>query len=177
MAQEQIAGGRAATALIFRDADAGDAEGLAALLAEAAQTLTALHGTGPWSRASSPESVGRAIAEGRMILAEDGDRPVGMLRLRARRPFAIDIGRFSPARAPIYLVDMAVRPDRQRRGVGRAMLAVAIDEALAMGRDAIRLDAYDAAAGAGPFYRNCGFAPRGGAIYRRVPLAYFERLL
>jgi hypothetical protein len=40
--------------------------------------------------------------------------------------------------------------------------------------DAIRLDAYEDAAGAGPFYRKCGYTHVGGATYRGVPLLYFE---
>lgn len=43
--------------------------------------------------------------------------------------------------------------------------------------DAIRLDAYDAEAGAGDFYRKCGFREVGRVSYRGVPLIYFERML
>ena len=40
--------------------------------------------------------------------------------------------------------------------------------------DAIRLDAYDSQAGAGEFYRKCGFREAGRASYRGTPLIYFE---
>ena len=43
--------------------------------------------------------------------------------------------------------------------------------------DAIRLDAYDAPAGAGGFYAACGFRQVGQVTYRRTPLVYFELLL
>jgi len=43
--------------------------------------------------------------------------------------------------------------------------------------NAIRLDAYDGASGGGPFYEKCGFAEVGRAVYRGVPLIYFELLL
>jgi hypothetical protein len=43
--------------------------------------------------------------------------------------------------------------------------------------DAIRLDAYDAEAGAGPFYARCGFREVGRVLYRSTPLVYYERLL
>jgi hypothetical protein len=43
--------------------------------------------------------------------------------------------------------------------------------------DAIRLDAYDDKAGAGDFYRTCGFAEVGRASYRGAPLVYFEMML
>ncbi len=43
--------------------------------------------------------------------------------------------------------------------------------------DAIRLDAYDAGAGAGAFYLACGYREVGRVTYRGVPLVYFETLL
>jgi hypothetical protein len=43
--------------------------------------------------------------------------------------------------------------------------------------DAVRLDAYDANAGAGRFYARCGFTERGRVVYKGDPLVYFERLL
>lgn len=72
---------------------------------------------------------------------------------------------------------------RIARAVEQAAAAVAVvrvllDEALRAARavpaDAIRVDAYDAAAGGGGFYRRCGYAPRGGKSYRGVPLLCFE---
>jgi len=39
---------------------------------------------------------------------------------------------------------------------------------------AIRLDAYDAEAGAGRFYARCGYTELGRAIYRSAPLIYYE---
>lgn len=41
---------------------------------------------------------------------------------------------------------------------------------------AIRLDAYDSAAGAAGFYAGCGCREVGRVTYRRVPLIYFELL-
>ena len=56
-----------------------------------------------------------------------------------------------------------------------------LDEAKEIARawpgDAIRLDAYDAAAGAGEFYAKCGFREVGRATYRGTPLIYFELML
>jgi hypothetical protein len=43
--------------------------------------------------------------------------------------------------------------------------------------DAVRLDAYDAPAGAGGFYARCGYRERGRVTYRGVPLIYFEHVL
>jgi GNAT superfamily N-acetyltransferase len=72
---------------------------------------------------------------------------------------------------------MAVDPAYQRRGVGRALLREALAVARGWPADAVRLDAYDAAAGAGPFYAACGFREVGRAAYRGVRLIYFEKLL
>jgi GNAT superfamily N-acetyltransferase len=69
---------------------------------------------------------------------------------------------------------MAVIPERQGAGVGRALLHEALSIARAVPAHAIRLDAYDLPAGAGEFYRKCGYAPAGGKTYRGVPLLYFE---
>lgn len=75
----------------------------------------------------------------------------------------------------MYSVD--VSPELQRSGIGRQL----IDRVKAMAKewpvDAIRLDAYDGAAGAGPFYKKCGFKKLGHTVYRGVPLVYFEFVL
>jgi GNAT superfamily N-acetyltransferase len=72
---------------------------------------------------------------------------------------------------------MAVTPEIQRRGIGRLCIESALEVAKKWPADAIRLDAYDADAGAGEFYRKCGFCEVGRASYRDVPLIYFEWLL
>jgi len=71
----------------------------------------------------------------------------------------------------------AVDPSRQRRGIGRRLVAEAIAMAREWPADAIRLDAYDAPAGAGPFYAKCGFREVARVIYRTVPLVYYERVI
>ena len=69
---------------------------------------------------------------------------------------------------------MAVHPRRQRRGIGRALMTEALRVARALPAGAIRLDAYDADAGAGEFYLRCGYRQAGKKTYRGVPLVYFE---
>jgi GNAT superfamily N-acetyltransferase len=105
------------------------------------------------------------------------DQIVAVLRLAAKKPWAIDAAYFSGSKRPLYLTDMAVAPTIQRCGVGRALLLEALNVAQSWPADAIRLDAYDAPAGAGGFYARCGFEERGRAVYRGVPLIYFERRL
>ncbi|MDF3053438.1 MAG: GCN5-related N-acetyltransferase [Geminicoccaceae bacterium] len=100
-----------------------------------------------------------------------------VLRLATKKPWAIEVAHFTPVKRPLYLTGMAVSVAYQGHGLGR----LAIEDACAMAQDwpadAIRLDAYDAKAGAGEFYRRCGFTERGRAVYRGDPLIYYERLL
>ena len=72
---------------------------------------------------------------------------------------------------------MAVAPDLQRQGIGRALVREGVAVAREWPSHAIRLDAYDAMAGAGGFYLKCGFREVGRVTYRKVPLIYFELLL
>jgi hypothetical protein len=43
--------------------------------------------------------------------------------------------------------------------------------------DAIRLDSYDAPAGAGGFYASCGYREVASVVYRDVPLIHHECVL
>ncbi len=82
----------------------------------------------------------------------------------------------SPCLDDTFRVEEAL-PDRQRRGIGRQLVEEAKAVAQAWPSDAIRLDAYDSDAGAGPFYAKCGFREVGRKTYRGVPLVYFELML
>ncbi len=139
--------------------------------------LTERYGTGHWSTTVSPDSVARGIATSTVLVAVSHERVVGTLRLLKKKPWAIDLAYFHIVPHPLHLVDMAVEPGYQKRGIGRQLLEAARRTAEEMGADAIRLDAYDAAAGAGEFYVRCGYAARGGKQYRAVPLRYYELLL
>ena len=73
---------------------------------------------------------------GRAGLGGDDDRAV-------RRAGTVQRGRRSAAQdrdLVIYLTDMAVRPDYQGKGIGRAMLAEAVRIVREWPADAIRLD-------------------------------------
>jgi len=118
-----------------------------------------------------------SVRQGRLFVAREGGRIVACLRLATKKPWAIDRAYFTDVARPLYLVEMAVHPAAQRRGVGRACLAAADVLARESAAGAIRLDAYDGAGGAGPFYERCGYAERGRVTYRSVPLIYYERLL
>ena len=49
-----------------------------------------------------------------------------------------------------------MHPALQRSGIGRRLIGPS---------------------GAGPFYRKCGFKKLGHAVYRNVPLVYYELVL
>ena len=161
----------------FKPAAAGDAEVLAALHTSVAEHLTSVHGRGPWSTKTSARGVLYALRTSRVFVACDGAEIVGTLRLATKKPWAIDTRYFTPCDRPLYLLAMAVRPDRQHRGVGRRCLEEAKRIAREWPADAIRLDAYAAAAGAGQFYARCGYTEVGRAAYRNTPLIYYELLL
>jgi GNAT superfamily N-acetyltransferase len=163
--------------LTFAVAEPADAAAVAALRTAVAIRLTRDHGKGHWSSAVSERSVLGAIHASRVIVARDRGRVVGTLRLATQKPWAIDTSYFTAARRPLYLTDMAVDPLRQRQGVGRRLMETAREVAQAWSSDAIRLDAYDAPAGAGAFYAKCGLREVGRVTYRRVPLIYFEWVL
>jgi len=71
---------------------------------------------------------------------------------------------FSKRERPLYLLAMAVEPDRQRHGVGRAMLEDVKRVAKAWPGDAVRLDAYNLPGGAGEFLRQV-WLPGNGACH------------
>jgi GNAT superfamily N-acetyltransferase len=163
--------------LTIATATADDARDVASVRNAAAERLTRDFGRGHWSGFTTEDGVLRGIDTSRVLVARLGGSTVGTLRLATKKPWAIDVKYFADSQRPLYLVDMAVAPDSQREGVGRQLLDAAAKVARGWNGDAIRLDAYDHAAGAGGFYAKCGFEEVGRAIYRGVPLIYFQRLL
>jgi GNAT superfamily N-acetyltransferase len=111
---------------------------------------------------------------GKVFVVRERERLVATLCLTTRKPWAIDPSDFSAARRPLYLVSMAVAPDLQGQGIGRRCLEDAARIARAWPADAVRLDAYEGPAGAGEFYRRCGYTEVGRKVYRTVPLVYYE---
>ncbi len=161
----------------IRRATEADAAAVASVLTAAAEDLTARYGEGPWSHLVTEAAAARAISSSVVLVALDEGTVVGTLRLTTRKPWAIDAGYFAPVKRAIYLLDMSVAPSHQRMGVGRQLLAVARDVARGWPGQSLRLDAYDADAGAGGFYARCGYREVGRVVYRGTPLLYFELLL
>jgi ribosomal protein S18 acetylase RimI-like enzyme len=163
--------------LTFATATTVDAAELAALHAAASEDLTRRFGPGFWS--SSPSERGilanmRLPKFSRILIASTNRRIIGTLRLATKKPWAIDTTYFTPGARPLYLTGMAVHPDLQRKGIGRLLLKQAEEMARAWPADAIRLDAFDAPAGAGGFYKKCGYREVARVIYKKDPLIYFE---
>lgn len=163
--------------LRFRDATVKDVAPIAALLNATAGALTARFGEGRWSSITSERSVELSLRRARMRVGVDGKRIVTTLRLATTKPWAIDVAYFTPVKRPLYLTGMAVSVAHQRRGLGRAALEDARAVAVAWPADAIRLDAFDAPAGAGGFYERCGYEERAHVVYRDDALIYFELVL
>lgn len=165
--------------LTFTRVEEGDAAEVAALRAEAARGLTARYGHGHWSGEPSERGVATELRlkRGRIWLARHDGEPAATFTLATRKPWAIDVSYFTPVARPLYLRDMAVHPRWQRRGLGRRCLEQAVRIARDWPADAIRLDAYDADAGAGGFYARCGFRETGRVVYRGNPLIYYELVL
>ena len=163
--------------ITLQPAIARDAAALAALHSAVARDLTDAHGPGPWSSETSEKGMLLAMRMSEVFVARLNGELVGTLRLATKKPWAIDTKYFSDSKNPVYLLAMAIAPARQRQGIGRLCLEEAKRIAREWAADAIRLDAYDAKAGAGEFYARCGWKETGRAFYRRASLIYFEFLL
>lgn len=143
----------------------------------AAADLTARFGQGHWSRPPVVRRVEEPSPFVRIRVGRQRGRVATLLRLQTKKPWAIDVSYFTTVRRALYLTGLVVDVKQQGSGLGRQALEDAADVARAWPADAIRLDAYDATAGAGEFYRRCGYIERGRVTYRGVPLVYFERVL
>ncbi|HEX3359085.1 MAG TPA: GNAT family N-acetyltransferase [Tepidisphaeraceae bacterium] len=165
------------TRLKLEPAKMEDAAELAALHTAVADHLTSIHGQGPWSGETSEKGVLFAMRNSHVFVVRHRGEIIATLRLATKKPWAIDRSYFTKCQKPLYLLAMAVTPAKQRQGLGRQCLEEAKKIVKAFPADAIFLDAYDAPAGAGPFYAHCGFTERGRVTYRNAPLIYYEILL
>ena len=156
-------------------ATANDAPRIASLLTATSQRLTEIYGEGHWSHQTTEKGVLFGMKQNAKVLVVKRDEEiVGTLRLTTKKPWAIDTSYFTNVTHPLYLVDMSVQPDLQRTGIGRQMLQEAKSLVKGWPGQAIRLDAYNAPAGAGEFYRKCGYKEVSRVVYKGTPLIYFE---
>jgi len=161
----------------FSLATPADVPALAALHTAAAEDLTQRFGHGFWSSVTTERGVFANMRYAKVLIARNGKTIGGTLRLANKKPWAIDVSYFTPVRKAIYLTSMAVLPRLQRQGIGRLLIEQAVAQARAWPADAIRLDAFDAVAGAGGFYARCGFRETARVVYKNNPLIYFELIL
>jgi GNAT superfamily N-acetyltransferase len=163
--------------LKFRDATLDDVPVIAGLQNAAAGALTARFGPGHWSTLVTERGAALAQRHARIRIGRDGKRILTVLRLATKKPWAIDVSFFTPVKRPLYLTGMAVSVAHQGHGLGTLALEDAGTIARQWPADAIRLDAYDARAGAGGFYARRGFTERGRVVYKGDRLVYYEILL
>lgn len=154
-----------------------DASAIASLRNATADELSRVFGPGHWSGQCSERGVLSGMRRSRVFVARRRGKLIATLTLQTRKPWAIDTAYFTPCKRPLYLINMAVAPKQQRTGIGRACLEAARVLAENWPADTIRLDAYDAAAGAGEFYARCGYREVGRVVYRSVGLVYYELIL
>jgi GNAT superfamily N-acetyltransferase len=163
--------------LTFSIATPAEVPELAALHTAASADLTLRYGQGFWSHQTTERGALNSLRYARVLIASRGKSIVGTLRLANKKPWAIDVNYFTPVKKAIYLTGMAVLPKFQRQGIGRLLLEQAVSQARAWPAEAIRLDAFNAVAGASPFYARCGFRETARVVYRKNPLIYFELVL
>ena len=162
---------------VFALAMPEDIERIVELRNATGEKLTREFGHGHWSHLVKRETVASSMEKSRIYVLRERGRIVGTLRLQLKKPSEYDREWFTRARRPVFLYDMAVDPARQRRGLGRACIEGAIRAARAWPADALRLDAYDHPAGAGPFYEKCGFRETSRRVFFRAPIIYYEMML
>src|SRR5260221_304701 len=129
--------------ITLKQATAAQAKGIAQLRIATNENLTQDFGRGPWSSIPTERGVLYALRNSRVFIVRDDRAIIGTLELATKKPWAIDKSHFTDCHRPLYLTAMAVAPDRQRHGIGRAMLEDVKRIARAWPADAIRLDAYD----------------------------------
>ncbi len=160
----------------FEAATTAEAGRLSELHIAVAEDLTRQHGAGPWTSRTTTRGMLYAMRRSKVFVARQAGEIVGTLHLTTRKPWSINTAYFTECPRPLYLIAMAVDPKWQRQGIGRRCLEAARKIAWSWPADVIRLDAFDAEAGAGPFYSKCGWTEVGRARYRNTPLIYFEQL-
>jgi ribosomal protein S18 acetylase RimI-like enzyme len=163
--------------LTFSTAALSDAPALVALHNAVSADLTLRFGRGHWTSVSTEKGVHFRMRHTIIVIARNRRTIVGTLSLQTKKPWAIDVSYFTPVKKSLYLTNMAVLPAMQRQGLGRRLLAEAVKRTRAFPANAIRLDAFDAEAGAGSFYAKCDFREVARVTYRNNPLIYFELLV
>lgn len=125
------------------------------------EELLSLYGSVGWSAyTEQPERLCRGVQASLLVLtAWEGGELVGLLR-------AVGDGE-----TILYVQDLLVRPDRQRRGIGRALLLDCVERYRDVRQKVLLTDDTPATSA---FYRACGFLPGGAlgaAVFLHQPTA------
>ena len=153
-----------------------DVPALAALHASVALDMTREFGEGGWSGFPSAAGVKRQLGASRVLVARCEAGVVGTVRLARAQPALFDAAAFTPVANAFYVLGLAVAPASRGRGVGRALMESAKEATRSAPMDALWLDVYDHAAGAGSFYEKCGFRKVGRVSHQRTVLVGYEWL-
>jgi len=158
-------------------ASADDIPELVAMRARVSQNLAKKFGEGFWAGRPTEGGERFLMRIGQVYIARHRGKLIATLALTTRKPWSINVGHFGASAKPLYLRAMAVEPAQQGNGIGSKCITEVRRIAEEEGRDVIRLDAFDCAAGAGEFYRKCGFIETARVVYKGVPLIDFEMVL
>ncbi|HEX4606531.1 MAG TPA: hypothetical protein VH724_21205 [Candidatus Angelobacter sp.] len=102
--------------LAFTTATEADASAIAALRTAAAEDLTRRFGQGNWSSPSTERGVLLQMGRpkfSRNIIAREGKKIIATLCLQTKKPWAIDAEYLTSVEKALYLIGMAVHPERQ----------------------------------------------------------------
>ena len=160
--------------LVIVSATKKDVQELTALRISVAQRLTREHGEGPWSACPSRATVLRQLRASTVLVARLQEKLVGTVRLIEANPALLDASRFTPVRTALYVIGLAVAVDCRGQGVGRELMEVCKATARSWPAQALWLDTYEHAAGAGRFYEKCGFRKVGVSALLDGQLGYYE---
>lgn len=136
--------------------------------------MTRQFGKGHWSDCPTVAIVARQLRASHVLVARRDEDIVGTVRLVVAQQWAIDSDSFTPARTALYVLGLAVAADARGQGIGRALMEATKEKARTWPAQALWLDAYDHAAGAGPFYLACGFRRVGPSARAEVPVTFYE---
>jgi GNAT superfamily N-acetyltransferase len=105
----------------------------------------------------------------RIVLAHSDDEPAGMAIMRIARPDPLSENQL------VYLPHLVVSRTTRHQGVGHALIAAAVDYAVALHVDHVAVGVYPSLRETNRFYARLGFAP--AAVHRIAPVAVLRRRL
>ncbi len=158
----------------MRPAEPDELPQIARLLDEAGRWVTTLGEVNPWPQPFPIELLRRTLAEGALLVMEDGEgRIVGTAAFRWEDPA------FWGIQPPVagYVHRLATDRACAGAGLGRSMLAQLADRTRAAGRSRLRLDCLSRNLRLRRYYEALGFRPVGTIVVDGWECMRFERRL